>query len=101
VEGTIRSKVLVVSEGGLFSGQADIDLEDAPGVADGSAFPEDELRMGYEESVRRAAEWYRSSLGPKSEPDHDSTREEPNAPGMLEPDETTPIGATRVAPSPA
>ena len=100
VEGTIRSKVLVVSEGGLFSGQADIDLEDAPGEADGSAFPEDELRMGYEESVRRAAEWYRSSLGPKTEPDHDSA-EEPAAPGMSEPDETAPIGATQAAPSPA
>ena len=99
VEGTIRSKVLVVSEGGLFSGQADIDLEDAPGEADGSAFPEDELRMGYEESVRRAAEWYRSSLGPKAEPDRNGA-EEPDAPGMSEPDETTPIGATQAAPSP-
>ena len=37
VEGTIRSKVLVVREGALFSGQASIDLEDAPGEADGYA----------------------------------------------------------------
>jgi cytoskeletal protein CcmA (bactofilin family) len=98
VEGTIRSKVLLVSEGGLFSGQADIDLEDAPGEADGSAFPEDELRIGYEESVRRAAEWYRSSLGPKAEADRDGAQE-PDALGMSEPDETTPIGATQAAPS--
>ena len=94
VEGSIRSKVLVVSEGALFSGQASIYLEDAPGEADGSAFPEDELRMGYEEAARRAAEWYRSSLnGPKAEPDHNGARE-PDAAGISEPDETTPIGAT-------
>ena len=89
-----------MSEGALFLGQASIDLEDAPGETDGSAFPEDELRTGYEESVRRAAEWYRSSLGPKAEPDHDMPRE-PDSPGMSEPDETTPIGATQAAPSPA
>ena len=89
----------MVSEGGLFSGQADIDLEDAPGEADGSAFPEDEMRMGYEESVRRAADWYRSSLGPKAEPDRKGARE-PDALGMPEPDETTPIGATQAAHSP-
>jgi cytoskeletal protein CcmA (bactofilin family) len=101
VEGKIRSKELVVSEGGLFSGQADIDLEDAPGEADGSAFPEDELRTSYEESVRRAAEWYRSSLaGPKAEPDHHGAQE-PVAPGMSEPEEATPIGATQAASSPA
>ena len=98
VEGTIRSKVLVVREGALFSGQASIDLEDAPAEADGSAFPEDELRMGYEEAVRRAAEWYRSSLDrPKAEPDHNGAQE-PDAPGMSEPD-AKPIGATEAAPS--
>ena len=101
VEGKIRSKELVVSEGGLFSGQADIDLDDAPGEADGSAFPEDELRTSYEESVRRAAEWYRSSLaGPTVEPDRNGA-EEPDAPGMPGPEEATPIGATNAAPSPA
>ena len=98
VDGTIRSKVLVVREGALFSGQASIDLEDSPGEADGSAFPEDELRMGYEEAARRAAEWYRSSLnGPKAEPDRNGARE-PDAPGMLEPD-ARPIRATEAAPS--
>lgn len=101
VEGTIRSKELVVSEGALFNGQADIDLEDAPGEADASAFPEDELRMGYEEAARRAADWYRSSFyGPKAEPDHNGAQE-PDATGMSEPDETTPIGATQAAASPA
>jgi cytoskeletal protein CcmA (bactofilin family) len=100
VEGKIRSKELVVSEGGLFSGQADIDLDDAPGEAGGSAFPEDEMRTSYEESVRRAAEWYRSSLGPKADPDHDSA-EEPDVSGMSKPEETTPVGATQPAPSPA
>ena len=98
VEGTIRSKALVVREGALFSGQGSIDLQDAPGEADGSAYPEDELQMGYEDSVRRAADWYRSTLyGPKAEPDDDGA-EEPDAPGMSEPD-ATPIGATEAAPS--
>jgi len=98
VEGTIRSKVLVLREGALFSGQASIDVEDAPGEADGSAFPEDELRTSYEEAVRRAAEWYRSSLSePKAEPD-DNRAEEPDAPGMSDPD-AKPIGATEAAPS--
>ena len=99
MEGTIRSKVLVMREGALFSGQASIDLEDAPGEADGSTLPEDELETGYEEAVRRAAEWYRSSLfGPTAEPDH-SGAPEPDAPGISEPEETTPIGATEAAPS--
>src|SRR6266536_2609986 len=35
VEGSIRSKALVVREGALFSGQASIDLQNAPGEADG------------------------------------------------------------------
>jgi cytoskeletal protein CcmA (bactofilin family) len=75
VEGTIRSKALVVREGALFSGQASIDLQDTPGGVDGSAYPEDELRTGYEESVRRTAEWYRSTLfGPTAEPDHGSVK---------------------------
>ena len=100
VEGTIRSKELVVSEGGLFSGQATIDLEDARGEADGSAFPEDELRTSYEESARRAAEWYRSSLnGLKAEPDRNGAWE-PDTTGTSEPVETTPIGATEVVHSP-
>jgi hypothetical protein len=90
VEGTIRSKVLVVREGAEFSGQASIDLEDASGEADGSAYPEDELRMGYEEAVRRAAEWYRSTLsGPTAEPDHGGVKA-PDAAGTSEPDETAP-----------
>ena len=66
-------------EGALFSGQASIDLEDAPDGADGSAYPEDELQTGYEDAVRRAAEWYRSSLfGQTVEPDH-SGGQEPDA----------------------
>jgi cytoskeletal protein CcmA (bactofilin family) len=97
VEGTIRSKVLMVREGALFSGQASIDLQDAPGEAAGSAYPEDELQTGYEEAVRRAAGWYRSNLfGPTAEPDHSGARE-PDAPGISEPEETTPIGATESA----
>jgi hypothetical protein len=56
--------------------------------------------MGYEESVRRAAEWYRSSLnGLKAELDHGSA-EEPDGAGTSEPEETTPIGATQAAHSP-
>jgi cytoskeletal protein CcmA (bactofilin family) len=55
MEGTIRSKVLVMREGALFSGQASLDLEDASGQADGSTLPEDELQTGYAEAVRQAA----------------------------------------------
>jgi len=62
VEGTIRSKALVVREGALFSGQASIDHQGATREADGLAYQEDELQTGYDESVRRAAEWYRSTL---------------------------------------
>jgi len=83
VEGTIRSKALVVSEGALFFGQSNMDLEDAPGEADGSSFPEDELRTAYEDAARRAADWYRSRLlGPKAEPDHERA-EEPDAPANV------------------
>jgi hypothetical protein len=90
VEGTIRSKVLVVRDRAQFSGQASIDLEDAPGEAHESAYPEDELWMSYEEAVRRAADWYRSSLfGPTAEPDHRSVKG-PDTDGISEPDETTP-----------
>jgi cytoskeletal protein CcmA (bactofilin family) len=99
VEGTIRSKALVVSEGALFSGQASIDLQDAPGEADRLAYEGDELQLGYDESVRRAAEWYRSTLyGPEAQPDLNGTQE-PDAPGMSEPGEISPIGATQAAPS--
>jgi hypothetical protein len=90
VEGTIRSKALVVSEGALFSGQASIDLQDAPGEAAKLAYQEDELRMGYEESVRRTADWYRSTLfEPKPDADHVGV-EETDADGISAPDETTP-----------
>jgi cytoskeletal protein CcmA (bactofilin family) len=99
VEGTIRSKVLVVSEGALFSGQASIDLQMNPREADGLADQEDELQTGYDESVRRAAEWYRSTLyGPEAQPDLNGTQE-PDAPRMSELDEISPIGATQAAPS--
>jgi cytoskeletal protein CcmA (bactofilin family) len=90
VEGNIRSKALVVREGALFSGQASIDLQDAHGGVDSSAYPEDELRTGYEESVRRTAEWYRSTLlGPTAEPDHGSV-ETPGAASISAPDEISP-----------
>jgi cytoskeletal protein CcmA (bactofilin family) len=97
VEGTIRSKALVVREGALFSGQASIDLQDAPGGADGSAYPEDELRTGYEESVRRTAEWYRSTLyGPTAEPDHGGMKT-PDAAGISVPDEISPDASEEAA----
>ena len=90
VEGTIRSKALVVSEGALFSGQASIDLQDAPGEADRLAYEGDELQMGYDESVRRAAEWYRSTLyGPTAEQDH-ATVKAPGAGDISVPDEIVP-----------
>ena len=90
VEGTIRSKALVVSEGALFSGQASIDLQDASGEAAGFAHPADEMQMGYDESVRRAADWYRSTLfGQTAEPAHNGA-EEPDAGGISKPDEAAP-----------
>ena len=94
VEGTIRSKALVVSEGALFSGQASIDLQDAPGEAAGFAHPADEMQMGYDESVRRAADWYRSTLyGPTAEPDHRIVKD-PDAADISVPDEAMPdLGA--------
>jgi cytoskeletal protein CcmA (bactofilin family) len=73
MEGNIRSKVLVMSEGALFSGLATIDLEDDPAGAVGSAYPEDELWTGYEEAVRRAADWYRASLAGLAGGDADET----------------------------
>jgi cytoskeletal protein CcmA (bactofilin family) len=86
VEGTIRSKALVVREGALFSGQGSIDLQDAPGEAQMYAYQGDELRMGYDESVRRAAEWYRSTLGPTAELDHGDVKATDTA-GSSVPDE--------------
>ena len=88
LEGKIWSKVLVVSEGAVFFGQSNMGLEDAPGEADGSSFPEDELRTAYEDAARRGAEWYRSRLfGPKAEPEHERA-EKPDAPTLSGPDET-------------
>jgi cytoskeletal protein CcmA (bactofilin family) len=85
VEGSIRSKALVVREGALFAGQASIDLEDV----EGSAYQGDELQMGYDASVRRAAEWYKSTLyGPTAEQDHGGARN-PDA-AVSEPDEIRP-----------
>ena len=87
LDGKIWSKVLVVQEGALFFGQSNMDLDDAPGEADGSAYPQDELRTAYEDAARRGADWYRSRLyGPKAEPDHE--REELDIPIMSEPDGT-------------
>ena len=88
LDGKIWSKILVVQEGALFFGQSNMDLDDAPGEADGSAFPQDELRTAYEDAARRGADWYRSRLyGPKAEPDHEHG-EELDIPIMSERDET-------------
>ena len=100
-EGTIRSKVLVVRDGALFSGRASVDLEDAEGEADESAYPEDRLRTGYEEAVRRAAEWYRSSLADADVESEQGSAEEPDASAMSEQDETVPIEAAEAVPSPS
>ena len=99
VEGKIRSKVLVVNEGAVFSGQANTDLEDAPT----GTFPEDGLRTAYDQATRRAADWYRSSLSePMAEPvvqdhlDHDGV-EDPDVEPMSDPDEPRPVaGGSRV-----
>jgi cytoskeletal protein CcmA (bactofilin family) len=88
LDGKIWSKVLVVTEGALFFGQSNMDLDDAPGEADGSAYPLDELRTAYEDAARRGADWYRSRLyGPKAESDHER-EEELDVPIMSEPDGT-------------
>lgn len=88
LDGKIRSKVLVVREGALFFGQSTMDLDDAPGETDGSAYPEDELRTAYEDAARRGADWYRSRLyGPKAASDHEHA-EELDSPATSEPDRT-------------
>jgi cytoskeletal protein CcmA (bactofilin family) len=88
LDGKIWSKVLVVREGALFFGQSNMDLDDAPGEADGSAYPEDELRTAYEDAARRGADWYRSRLyGPKAESDQERG-DELDVPIMSEPDGT-------------
>jgi cytoskeletal protein CcmA (bactofilin family) len=88
LDGKIWSKVLVVQEGALFFGQSNMDVDEAPGEADGSAYPQDELRTAYEDAARRGADWYRSRLyGPKAEPDH-ARGEELDIPIMSEPDGT-------------
>jgi len=90
VEGTIRSKALVVSEGALFSGQASIDLQGTPPEADGLAYQEDELQTGYDESVRRAAEWYRSTLAGTMTESGQVGVEDPDGSGISGPDEIVP-----------
>jgi len=90
VEGTIRSKALVVSEGALFSGQASIDLQGTPPEADGLAYQEDELQTGYDESVRRAAEWYRSTLAGTMTESGQVGVEDPDGSGISGPDEIWP-----------
>ena len=90
VEGTIRSKALVVREGALFSGQASIDHQGAPREADGLAYQEDELQTGYDESVRRAAEWYRSTLAGTMTESGQVGVEDPDGPGISGPDEIPP-----------
>jgi cytoskeletal protein CcmA (bactofilin family) len=90
VEGTIRSKALVVREGALFSGQASVDLQDAPGEADRLAYEGDELQIGYDESVRRAAEWYRSTLyGPTADSGQVGVKNS-DAAGISAPDDILP-----------
>jgi len=89
VEGTIRSKALVVSEGALFSGQASIDLQGTPRESDGLAYQEDDLQTGYDESVRRAAEWYRSTLASMAESGQVGV-EDSDATGISAPDEIVP-----------
>lgn len=89
VEGTIRSKALVVSEGALFSGQASIDLQGTPRESDGLAYQEDDLQTGYDESVRRAADWYRSTLASMAESGQVGV-EDSDAAGISAPDEIVP-----------
>jgi len=89
VEGTIRSKALVVSEGALFSGQASIDLQSTPRESDGLAYQEDDLQTGYDESVRRAADWYRSTLASIVESGQVGV-EDSEAAGISAPDEIVP-----------
>ena len=89
VEGTIRSKALVVSEGALFSGQASIDHQGATREADGLAYQEDDLQTGYDESVRRAADWYRSTFALMAESGQVGV-EDSEAAGISPPDEILP-----------
>jgi cytoskeletal protein CcmA (bactofilin family) len=90
VEGKIRSKVLVVKEGATFSGQSNMDPGDAAGREDGTRYPEDDLRVAYDEAVRRAAAWYRTRLnGSTAGPDREGAPE-PDGLAMVKRDEPCP-----------
>ena len=89
VEGNIRSKALVVREGPV--------LRPGEHRPPGRPWWGGRFRVsggraadGLWESVRRTAEWYRSTLlGPTAEPDHGSVKT-PGAAGISAPDEISP-----------
>jgi cytoskeletal protein CcmA (bactofilin family) len=70
LHGTVRSRVLIVREGAVFSGQSDVGAGDGSGTR-ASWFVDDELQTAYDDATRHAAEWYRTRLG--REPDKTSS----------------------------
>jgi cytoskeletal protein CcmA (bactofilin family) len=104
VEGKIRSRVLVVQEGAVFSGQSDTRMSDGKSETETSAVPEDELQNAYDEATRRAADWYRTKLpGPKLSSAQQEAAEQSGAStqrGTSEPDQITPAPTHRSLPFP-
>ncbi len=70
LHGRVRSRVLIVREGAVFSGQSDVGAGDGSG-AGASWSVDDELQTAYDDATREAAEWYRTRLG--REPDEPSS----------------------------
>jgi cytoskeletal protein CcmA (bactofilin family) len=68
LEGRVRSKVLIVREGAVFSGQSNVGAVGGSDAADASG-SSDELQTAYDDATRRAADWYRSALATNPDPD--------------------------------
>jgi cytoskeletal protein CcmA (bactofilin family) len=102
LEGGIRSKLLVVREGAVFSGRSSTG-DDATGDAD--AHPSDELQTAYDQAKRRAADWYKTRL---DDPDGHRQLEPAREPGSTREPASVPdrpalghVTARRVFPQPS
>jgi cytoskeletal protein CcmA (bactofilin family) len=96
LEGGIRSKLLVVKEGAVFSGQSSTG-ENATSASDGH--PSDELQTAYDQAKQRATNWYKTRLDSSASPQ--PQRDGETAPVVA--DQTTPahVTARRAFPHPA
>jgi cytoskeletal protein CcmA (bactofilin family) len=73
LQGRVRSTVLIVREGAVFSGESNVGSE----ASDAAGFAEDELQTAYDDATRQAAEWYRSRLGPEPDGTSPDRRDQP------------------------